>query len=241
LKSGSSINRSSINPAYQPLDFVLLQAMISVTNLSHRFSNGTTLAFPDMRVEKGAHTLLLGESGSGKTTLLHLLGGLLKVKKGKIEIENTDISLLSGKDLDKFRGRNIGFVFQRNHLIPSLTVKQNLMLPGFLASYRNTLKEIQTILDKLGLSAYLNANLTTLSQGQLQRVAIARAVLNKPKILLADEPTSALDDKNCGRVITLLQEVAVESNCTLVVATHDHRLKSFVKDHLLLNTAAAIV
>jgi ABC-type lipoprotein export system ATPase subunit len=213
--------------------------MIEVNGLSYSYnsrkaSDSNQLSFPDFRVDKGGHFLLLGESGSGKTTLLHLLGGLLRPSKGKIEVDNIDISQLSETQLDGFRGRNFGFVFQKNHLISSLTVKKNLLMASFLAGVYQDEDRIENVLNQLGLQGKADSKIQELSQGQAQRVAIARAIINKPAIILADEPTSALDDKNCGRVIELLNSVAVENNAALIVATHDQRLKKEMNSQIIL-------
>ena len=210
--------------------------MISVKNLSYQYPTGRKLSFPDFELQQGNHCLLLGESGSGKTTLLHLLGGLLKVQSGLINIAGTNIATLSEKALDQFRGKNIGFIFQRNHLISALTVKQNLLLSPFLASAKQDEEHALGLLNELGMEDYASSRISELSQGQMQRVAIARAVLNKPGIILADEPTSALDDKNCDRVINLLLKIATENACTLLVATHDQRLKSKVSNQVIITS-----
>lgn len=208
--------------------------MVEVSGLSYVYNPKTVLRFPDFQVSNGEHCLLLGESGSGKTTLLHLLGGLLRGYAGKIRVNNTELAFLSESALDKFRGRNIGFVFQKNHLIHALNVEQNLILSPYLAGMTPNPARISYVLESLGITEKKKAPVTTLSHGQAQRVAIARAVLNKPVIILADEPTSALDDKNCERVISLLLEAARESEATLIIATHDQRLKDKVHKQVKL-------
>jgi ABC-type lipoprotein export system ATPase subunit len=207
--------------------------MIKVRNLAYRYRTGSELKFPDFTIEKGGQYLLLGESGSGKTTLLHLMGGLLKIQKGNITIDDTDIEKLSESALDHFRGKRLGFVFQRSHLISSLSVEKNLLLASYLGANEKS-AELDVILARLGLLAFKKSSVTELSHGQLQRVAIARSVMNHPSILFADEPTSALDDTNCDRVIHLLMEIALENQSTLVVATHDHRLKNVIPNQINL-------
>jgi len=199
--------------------------MISATNLSFHYNNTSTIRFPDFSVTRGQQCLLLGDSGSGKTTLLHVMGGLLRGYDGSVRVSETELSGLSETGLDHFRGQHIGFIFQKNHLISALTVEQNLMMAPFLAGLKPDAEKLSATLERLGLSEKSKSKVTDLSQGQAQRVAIARAVLNNPAILLADEPTSALDDKNCDKVIRLLLDVAREHQSTLVVATHDQRLK----------------
>ena len=209
--------------------------MIEVRGLSYQYSSGKRITFDDFDVSKGAQWLLLGQSGSGKTTLLHLMSGLLTSQEGKITIQGTDITQLSESRLDHFRGANMGFVFQKNHLIHALTVRKNLLMAPFLAGLKQDEDRIEEVLKELGLEAKGDSRINELSQGQAQRVAIARAVLNKPTVIFADEPTSALDDRNCERVINLLLNAAQTNHATLVVATHDQRLKSIFSNQLVLN------
>jgi ABC-type lipoprotein export system ATPase subunit len=210
--------------------------MIEVSNLSYTYRQQTVLTFPDFTIGKGEHCLLVGESGSGKTTLLHLLGGLLRGYGGKLKIEGAELNTLSEASLDRFRGKTIGFVFQRNHLIQSLTVEKNLLLSAYLAKASVDQARITKILNELGLTEKRKSQVTELSQGQAQRVAIARAVLNQPPIILADEPTSSLDDKNCDRVINLLLAAANTNGAALVVATHDQRLKKIITRQVIINS-----
>ena len=208
--------------------------MIEVTNLRHSYAGNRTIDFPELRIARGHHWLLLGESGSGKTTLLHLVGGLLRAQHGSIRVADTDIARLSEGELDRFRGKHMGFVFQRNHLLQALSVEDNLLMAPYLAGLPQKKERVHEVLSHLGLAEKRHAKMKELSQGQVQRVAIARAIMNKPEVILADEPTSALDDTNCGRVIDLLLQVAGETNATVVVATHDHRLKRHIHQQLAL-------
>lgn len=208
--------------------------MIRVSNVRYSYEPGKIIRFPDFSVDKNSQCLLLGESGSGKTTLLHLLGGLLRSQQGTIVVNNVDITQLSESSLDKFRGKHTGFIFQKNHLITALTVKKNLLMAPFLAGLPQDVSRVQVALNELGIDDKINARVQQLSQGQAQRVAIARAILNKPDIIFADEPTSALDDKNCERVIELLQNVARQHQSTLIIATHDQRLKNKIPKQVLL-------
>jgi ABC-type lipoprotein export system ATPase subunit len=208
--------------------------MITVSDLTFQYTPQAAIRFPDFTVKDGEHFLLLGDSGSGKTTLLHLLGGLLRQYRGSIKIDNIELSSLSEALLDRFRGQKIGFVFQRNHLIGALTVEKNLMMSPYLAGLPVERERIHHVLGTLGLQELWNRNVNALSHGQAQRVAIARAILNKPAIILADEPTSALDDKNCEKVIRLLMDVADQNQATLLVATHDQRLKDKIAKQIIL-------
>lgn len=208
--------------------------MVTVSSVTYQYSSQKTLFFPDFRVDKGGACLLLGNSGSGKTTLLHLIGGLLKIQQGEIIIAGQNMSQLSESRTDAFRGKHLGFIFQRNHLIPSLSVCENLLLAPYLANAKQDSRRIEEVLEHLGLSAKRDSRIQDLSQGQAQRVAIGRAVINKPDVILADEPTSALDDENCQRVIALLLDVSKWNGSTLIIATHDQRLKTIVPYHLQL-------
>jgi ABC-type lipoprotein export system ATPase subunit len=208
--------------------------MIASSNLSYRYKGASSISFPDLTIKSGEQFLLLGESGSGKTTLLHLLGGLLKSQQGSIDINGTDITTLSESALDHFRGQHYGFIFQRNHLINALSVENNLLMAPFLAGLKQDRSRVEEVLLQLGIVEKKHASVRDLSWGQAQRVAIARAILNKPSVILADEPTSALDDKNCDRVSELLLSVADQNKATLIVATHDQRLKNKIKNLIQL-------
>lgn len=209
--------------------------MVSISSVKYRYALDKTLSFPDFQIDRGGACLLLGNSGSGKTTLLHLMGGLLKIQEGEITIAGQDIALMSESDTDAFRGKHFGFIFQRNHLISSLSVAENLLLAPYLANVRQDPGRVDEVLEHLGLSVKKHSRVQELSQGQAQRVAIGRAVINKPDIILADEPTSALDDENCQRVIALLLDISKWNDSTLIIATHDQRLKSVIPCHIQLS------
>lgn len=202
--------------------------MVAVKDLSYSYPGARQLSFADFTIGKGEHVLLLGESGCGKTTLLHLIGGLLRGARGSIRVSDTELTGLSESQLDRFRKENFGFIFQKNHLITALNVKQNLLLAG------NDKPFIDDVLASLNIDNLRNQKVTRLSHGQAQRVAIARSLVNKPSLILADEPTSALDDKNCDAVINLLLQVAEKYHSTLVIATHDSRLKTKINRQIKL-------
>ena len=202
--------------------------MIVVSSLSHQYGPDKILHFPDFVIRKGDACLLLGSSGSGKTTLLHLMGGLLKVQQGTVEIEGNNPGKMSEAARDRFRGKHIGFIFQRNHLISSLSVYRNVLMAQYLANLPQDEGRIKRVLEQLGIWKKRTSPIHELSQGQAQRVAIARAVLNKPAVIFADEPTSALDDENCERVMQLMLDICQMYGSTLVIATHDQRLRSVV-------------
>ena len=176
--------------------------------------------------------LILGNSGIGKTTLLHNLAGILRPKSGMIKIFKNEISKFSELKLDKFRGENIGIVFQKPHFVNSLTIGENLELAQFLG--QNKKGNVQVILDSLKILDKINKKPKELSQGEKQRASIAIAIINSPKLILADEPTSSLDDGNCKNVINILKEQALKYNAQLVVITHDNRLKKYFKKSIAL-------
>lgn len=178
---------------------------------------------------QGEHWLLQGESGSGKTTLLHILTGLLKPGKGEVVINETSIYQLPGAKLDQFRGKHIGLVFQRPHLLKSLTVFENLLIAQSFAGLKRDTDRVHQVLSSLNIADKLSNYPGQLSQGQLQRVAIARAVINKPGLIMADEPTSSLDDKNARAVLDLLIDQAELNEATLIIATHDNRVKERIE------------
>lgn len=183
------------------------------------------LTFPNLNIDTGDKVLLLGESGSGKTTLMSVLAGFLKPTGGEILINGQDIHSLKSKQIDQIRGQNFGFVFQTLHLLPSLTLEQNILLAADMIDMQAEEGRLEALLDMLGLVNKKHRKPDALSQGEQQRAAIARAVLLKPKIIIADEPTSALDDKNAEIVMRLLEEQAKDTGAALLVATHDSRIK----------------
>ena len=203
--------------------------MLTTKNLTFEYASAKPMQFPDIDLKRGEQGLLLGQSGSGKTTLLHLLGGLLSPKSGDIHINDQSLTILRSAELDHFRGKNIGIIFQTAHFIRSLTVEENLMLAQQLGGNKPDKVLIFKFLQKLNLSHKSKSKPHELSIGEAQRANIARALINAPSVILADEPTSALDDKNAEEVIKLLEQQAAEVNATLLIVTHDGRLKSHFK------------
>jgi putative ABC transport system ATP-binding protein len=208
--------------------------MLQTSHLQYSYDSNTTLRFPDITCGKGEHWLLLGQSGSGKTTLLHLLGGLLTAKNGSVQVAGTALETLSTAALDQFRGKHIGIIFQKSHFVKSLTVEENLALAQQLAGVKISKTRISELLNHLNVGHKLKSKPDRLSQGEQQRVAIARALVNQPNVILADEPTSALDDVNCNEVIQLLEREANAVGATLLVVTHDGRLKERFEKQIML-------
>jgi putative ABC transport system ATP-binding protein len=200
--------------------------MISTKNITFSYNKDQNFIMPDLFCQAGSTILVTGNSGKGKTTYLHILAGLLKPKSGEIFINNNEITHLKGSKADKFRGKNIGVVFQKSHFIASLSVLENLEMASWLATGKKHTKRAKELLNKLDILEQAHKQPSQLSVGQQQRVSIARALINEPKVLLADEPTSSLDDKNADNVIELLETLSKEYKAALIIVTHDSRIKA---------------
>ncbi len=208
--------------------------MLKIKNLTHSYDNQNTITYPDWEVGIGHHGMIMGKSGCGKTTLLHLIGGLMSPTSGMVEVEGDNLAEKSNAKRDRFRGEYIGIVFQKPHLVRSLSVQENLFLTQYLGHKKQDHKRVKKVLENLGINSLAKRKVHQISQGQAQRVSIARAVINSPGLLLADEPTASLDDENCQKVIDLLRSQAETTGATLIVATHDHRAKNEFKNQLNL-------
>lgn len=208
--------------------------MFAIQGIIHKYGDKTVLNAPDWEAAQGEQWLLLGNSGSGKTTLLHIMGGLLKPTSGSIKITHQELKSLSNAKLDRFRAQNIGLVFQKPHLIQTLSVLDNLLLAQYMAGLKQNKKRCLEVLEQLNMQHHRKSYPNKLSQGEMQRVSVARAVLNAPKVLLADEPTASLDDHNTVQVVQLLKQQAKAVNATLVIATHDQRVKTEITQVYLL-------
>lgn len=208
--------------------------MIKTSNLTYAYENGQSFEFPDVDLTAGEHLLVIGPSGVGKTTLLYLMAGLLPPSQGNISIDSTEFNSLSRRKMDQFRGEHIGIIFQQYHFIKSLSVADNMRLRQSYPKSANDQQRREQLAERLGLTEHLDKKVNNLSQGQQQRLSIALGLIHKPKIILADEPTSNLDDVNCDKVIDLLKEEAKISKSSLVIITHDMRVKSHFKNSIVL-------
>ena len=175
----------------------------------------------NLTVQKGESLAVVGASGSGKSTLLHVMGGVDTVTNGKVIVDDRDITTLKDEEMSVFRRRKIGFVFQSYHLIPVLTVEENIQMPILLDHKKPDREYIDHIIEMLGLKDRRKHLPNQLSGGQQQRAAIARALANRPSLILADEPTGALDSTNGNEVMALLQDSVKKLNQTLVLITHN--------------------
>ena len=190
--------------------------MIKTSNLKYAYAKSGAISFPDIAVSLKESMLIFGESGCGKTTYLHLLAGLMRPTEGEILINDTNIASFSTLEMDKYRGINIGIVYQKPYFIESITVQDNLLLSPFAKK-----DKLKSIVERLNIDGLMNRYPHQLSVGQQQRAGIARAVMNSPKLILADEPTSSLDNKNCKYVIDLLKEESANNDAALIITTHD--------------------
>lgn len=210
--------------------------MLSVERISVTFGSGEasvralsdiSLAFP-----RGAVTLIMGPSGSGKTTLLSVLGCLLKPQEGSVLLNGKDVMLSSDDELTRVRREHIGFVFQSFRLFNSLTALENVMLAMEVSGEKGQVVRSKATLhlENLGMSAKKHLKPTQLSGGEKQRVAIARALTREPQILLADEPTASLDSKSGELIARILHDVAEGQKRTVVIVSHDDRLRPFARN-----------
>ena len=183
----------------------------------------------DLDVYPGELTLLVGPSGCGKTTLLSVVAGIMRPTAGEVSVLGTNLETLSAQELVRFRGINIGFVFQQFNLLPALTAAENVTVPLIVAGWsrRRALAKAAELLDTMGMADRCDHLPGTLSGGQQQRVAIARALIHEPRLLVCDEPTSALDARTGHTIMELLRSVALESGRAVVVVTHDNRVFNF--------------
>ncbi|KZX15927.1 ABC transporter ATP-binding protein [Methanobrevibacter filiformis] len=198
-------------------------AIVKIKNLKKSYEKGNIKALNgiNLEIEKGDFVSIIGQSGSGKSTLLNMIGALDTGDEGTVEVAGYDLT--DGKNLDVFRSKEVGFIFQLHNLIPNLSVCENVEIPMFetKASGKERTDRALSLLNLVGLKEKAKIKPTKLSGGERQRVAIARALANKPSIILADEPTGSLDSKTSGDVLKLLIDLHEKENVTLIMVTHD--------------------
>jgi ABC-type lipoprotein export system ATPase subunit len=208
--------------------------VLTLEALSVSWPGRPTLHYPDWQLAAGAQAVIHGPSGCGKSTLLHLVAGLQVPTGGAVWLEGQPISRWQEARRDRFRGRRIGLVFQRLHLLDALNVTDNLRLAQQCAGLPVDAARIRELLSHLDLAALADARPHALSGGQQQRVAVARALINRPALVLADEPTASLDDAQAAAVLDLLQHESAQQGSALLVATHDVRARARFTDHWAL-------
>lgn len=208
--------------------------MLSCKNIYYQIAEKKILTDINFTLKNKENLLILGASGCGKTTLLCILAGLLTPNSGSVKYNNVDLYKLKRAARDQFRGQNLGIIFQNFHLIKSLNIFQNIALSLSLSGKKINKELIFHHLEELGLADKAEQNISSLSIGEKQRVAIIRSFICKPKYIFCDEPTSALDDKNTEKIINLLTKESRETESSLILITHDNRLKSFFKNEQIL-------
>ena len=221
MSSGPLSTASSSPPA-------AAEASIQVRDLNYFFGRGDLLKQVlytiSLDLSPGQIVIMTGPSGSGKTTLLTLIGALRSAQEGSLRVLGQELVGLGNRQLVEIR-RNIGFIFQAHNLFESLTAAQNVeMAVELTGNFRGKRKQAVDMLGQVGLAERADYKPAQLSGGQKQRVAIARALVNQPQLILADEPTAALDKQSGRDVVTLMQHLAQERGCTILMVTHDNRI-----------------
>ncbi len=205
--------------------------LLTVNELSKAYgipgTDGYQQVLEDLSLEldHGESLAITGPSGSGKSTLLNLIGSLDKPDRGSIVYHGSEITQLSGKDLNRFRNKQIGFIFQQHHLLPQCTLMENVLLPSLPGKVGiQTVERASTLIKRVGLWEHRHKKPGVLSGGECQRTAVVRALINSPGLILADEPTGALDHENSIQLIALLQELNREEKVSLIIVTHSLEL-----------------
>ncbi len=208
--------------------------LLSLEHISKGFGNRDDSSYRpvlndlSLQVKEGERIAILGPSGSGKTTLLNLVGGLDSPDEGSVLFRGEDITGYGKKEIDLYRNRQIGFVFQFHHLLPQCTLLENVLIPTLVQTDRisreKSAKRAEALMQRVGIWEFRNKLPGKLSGGECQRAAVVRAMINAPSILLADEPTGALDSENVGNMAELLLELNKEDGLTLMVVTHSIEL-----------------
>ena len=217
----SAIDLNTIDP-----NRIMLEATDVIKQYRQYDDVVTAVNRASIKVHEGEFVAIIGSSGSGKSTFMNICAGLDKPNAGSVKIRSKEITKMGADELNRYRGMNIGIVFQKHNLIPQFTAYENILVPTMMCrrdefSYEEHLKKL---IPMLGLSDRLHHLPSELSGGQQQRVAIARALINMPQILFADEPTGNLDRKNADEVLELLLETRAQIGLTLVMVTHDMKI-----------------
>ena len=210
-------------------------SFLQIENLTKTYTvDHTTFIGVDnisLSIDKGEFLSIVGHSGSGKTTLVSIIGGILKPTSGRVLLEGVDICTLNDNKLSDYRANRIGFMFQFASLLPILTAKENVLLPGIFSPDQKKAKDktAQDLMEMVGIGDKLDSYPSQLSGGQQRRVAIARSLLNNPDIILADEPTGDLDEDTEAEIMRLFEEINREQGVTIILITHNLELAGKAK------------
>ncbi len=211
--------------------------MLIAKGIHKSFGELSILKGVDLEVKTGEIVAIVGPSGAGKSTFLQILGTLDRPDSGEISLNDQQTHQLSAKQLDAFRNRHIGFVFQFHHLLPEFTALENVCIPAFIQGMSRTEAEVraQELLNLLGLAERMHHKPDALSGGEQQRVAVARALVNKPSVILADEPSGNLDSANAQALHELFLKLRDEFNQTFVIVTHNEQLAAMADRCLVMH------
>lgn len=217
-------------------------SLIVLSNVEKSFGKTKVLRGINLQIQDKELVAIRGASGSGKSTLLYLLGGLDQPTSGKVLIDNKNLTSMSDEEMAHFRNANVGFVFQFHFLLPSMTCRDNILLPARIGGKDTSKveKDTEELAKILGVTHCLTKFPYEISGGEQQRINIIRALSLRPKILLCDEPTGNLDSKNSEKVVTLLKNLAADFGATLLVVTHDDKVASFFPRKIVIEDGQII-
>lgn len=208
---------------------MILEAKNIYKTYGNKWNKQEVLKGIDLTIEQGEFTSIMGPSGSGKTTLLNVLSTIDKASRGSIRIEGNEMTKMKDKELSEFRKHHLGFVFQEYHLLDTLTVKENILLPLSVkkVSKQAAEKQFQAVAEELGIYEIRNKYPNEISGGQKQRTSAARAFIHDPSLIFADEPTGALDSKSASDLLNKLSGLNKKRNVTILMVTHDPAAASY--------------
>jgi lipoprotein-releasing system ATP-binding protein len=210
--------------------------VIEAIDIHKKYGEVEVLKGVSLKVEQGEVISIVGASGAGKTTLLQILGTLDHADKGKLVYDQSEVSRMKGRELARFRNKNIGFVFQFHQLLPEFTALENICIPAFIngKSKKDAEQKASQLLERLNLSSRIHHKPSELSGGEQQRVAVARALMNDPSVVLADEPSGNLDSVHARELHELFFNLREEFNQTFIIVTHNEDLAKLADRELVM-------